>query len=141
MILYAKVAININDNHFSARIFNIYPRKGAILPGSDADIIILNPNSSFEITAKSHHSRSDTNVYEGRKGKVLVLTCGLKFMFTNTDTHHNTDTDTIHNADMSDIDAHIRHNTNMSHTDTRHNTETDTRHNTDMLNTSNSLRK
>ncbi|WJX64498.1 dihydropyrimidinase [Trifolium repens] len=52
-----------------ARIFNIYPRKGAILPGSDADIIILNPNSSFEITAKSHHSRSDTNVYEGRKGK------------------------------------------------------------------------
>ena len=59
-------------NHFSARIFNIYPRKGAILPGSDADIIILNPNSSFEITAKSHHSRLDTNVYEGRRGKVLV---------------------------------------------------------------------
>ncbi|KAJ1432086.1 Metal-dependent hydrolase, composite domain superfamily [Sesbania bispinosa] len=52
-----------------ARIFNIYPRKGAILPGSDADIIILNPNSSFEITAKSHHSRLDTNVYEGRRGK------------------------------------------------------------------------
>jgi len=59
-------------NHFSARIFNIYPRKGAILPGSDADIIILNPNSSFEITAKSHHSRLDTNVFEGRRGKVLV---------------------------------------------------------------------
>ncbi|XP_029130966.1 dihydropyrimidinase isoform X5 [Cajanus cajan] len=52
-----------------ARIFNIYPRKGAILQGSDADIIILNPNSSFEITAKSHHSRLDTNVFEGRKGK------------------------------------------------------------------------
>ncbi|XP_042508710.1 dihydropyrimidinase-like [Macadamia integrifolia] len=55
-----------------ARIFNIYPRKGAILPGSDADIIIFNPNSSFEITASSHHSRSDTNVYEGRKGKGKV---------------------------------------------------------------------
>ncbi|PQP96686.1 dihydropyrimidinase isoform X2 [Prunus yedoensis var. nudiflora] len=52
-----------------ARIFNIYPRKGAIRAGSDADIIILNPNSSFEISAKSHHSRSDTNVYEGWRGK------------------------------------------------------------------------
>ncbi|XP_040861988.1 uncharacterized protein [Glycine max] len=38
-------------------------------PGSDADIIILNPNSGFEITAKSHHSKLDTNVYEGRRGK------------------------------------------------------------------------
>lgn len=55
-----------------ARIFNIYPRKGAILVGSDADIIILNPNATFEITASSHHSRSDTNVYEGRKGKGKV---------------------------------------------------------------------
>lgn len=55
-----------------ARIFNIYPRKGAILVGSDADIIILNPNSSFEISATSHHSRSDTNVYDGRKGKGKV---------------------------------------------------------------------
>uniref|UniRef100_A0A0D6QU38 dihydropyrimidinase n=1 Tax=Araucaria cunninghamii TaxID=56994 RepID=A0A0D6QU38_ARACU len=57
-----------------ARIFNIYPRKGAILPNSDADIIILNPNATFQIKAKSHHSRIDTNVYEGRigKGKVEV---------------------------------------------------------------------
>lgn len=54
----------------SARIFNVYPRKGAILVGSDADIIIFNPNSSFEITARSHHSRLDTNVYEGRRVKV-----------------------------------------------------------------------
>lgn len=55
---------------FSARIFNIYPKKGAILAGSDADIIILNPNASFEISAKSHHSRSDTNVFDGKRGKV-----------------------------------------------------------------------
>ncbi|KAJ4969654.1 hypothetical protein NE237_002753 [Protea cynaroides] len=52
-----------------ARIFNIYPRKGAILAGSDADIIILNPNASFEISAATHHTRSDTNVFEGKKGK------------------------------------------------------------------------
>lgn len=56
----------------SARIFNIYPRKGAILVGSDADIIILNPNSSLEISTSSHHTRSDTNVYEGRIGKGVI---------------------------------------------------------------------
>ncbi|XP_010536139.1 PREDICTED: dihydropyrimidinase [Tarenaya hassleriana] len=68
-----------------ARIFNIYPRKGAILPGSDADIIILNPNSSFEISSKSHHSRTDTNVYEGRsgKGKVEVTIAGGRVVWEN----------------------------------------------------------
>ncbi|KAL6009821.1 dihydropyrimidinase [Asimina triloba] len=55
-----------------ARIFNIYPRKGAILVGSDADVIVLDPNSTFEIKADAHHSRSDTNVYEGRQGKGKV---------------------------------------------------------------------
>lgn len=55
-----------------ARIFNIYPRKGAILTGSDADIIILNPNSSFKISSAFHHSRTDTNVYEGRAGRGKV---------------------------------------------------------------------
>ncbi|CAL2256216.1 unnamed protein product [Prunus armeniaca] len=68
-----------------ARIFNIYPRKGAIRAGSDADIIILNPNSSFEISAKSHHSRSDTNVYEGwrGKGKVEVTISGGRVVWLN----------------------------------------------------------
>lgn len=55
---------------FSAKTFNIFPRKGAILEGSDADIIILNPERSFVMGALTHHSRSNTNVYEGRKGKV-----------------------------------------------------------------------
>ncbi|XP_057955170.1 dihydropyrimidinase [Malania oleifera] len=68
-----------------ARIFNIYPRKGAILAGSDADIIILNPNSSFEISSRFHHSRSDTNVYEGRtgKGKVEVTIAGGRIVWEN----------------------------------------------------------
>ncbi|CAN1830382.1 PYD2 [Linum perenne] len=68
-----------------ARIFNIYPRKGAILAGSDADIIILNPNRSFEISAKSHHSRTDTNVYEGQrgKGKVEVTIAGGRVVWIN----------------------------------------------------------
>ncbi|KAF9594009.1 hypothetical protein IFM89_026721 [Coptis chinensis] len=68
-----------------AQIFNIYPRKGAILAGSDADIIIFNPNSSFKISARSHHSRSDTNVYEGRrgKGKVEVTISGGRIVWEN----------------------------------------------------------
>ncbi|XP_016452348.2 dihydropyrimidinase isoform X1 [Nicotiana tabacum] len=68
-----------------ARIFNIYPRKGAVLLGSDADIIILNPNSSFEISSKSHHYRTDTNVYEGwrGKGKVEVTIAGGRIVWEN----------------------------------------------------------
>uniref|UniRef100_A0A803KMF1 dihydropyrimidinase n=1 Tax=Chenopodium quinoa TaxID=63459 RepID=A0A803KMF1_CHEQI len=68
-----------------AKIFNIYPRKGAILPGSDADIIILNPNASFTISAKLHQYRTDTNVYEGvtGKGKVEVTIAGGKIVWQN----------------------------------------------------------
>ncbi|XP_074321229.1 dihydropyrimidinase [Silene latifolia] len=68
-----------------AKIFNIYPRKGAILPGSDADIIILNPNASFSISAQSHHYRTDTNVYEGMtgKGKVEVTIAGGRIVWQN----------------------------------------------------------
>lgn len=68
-----------------AKIFNIYPRKGAILPGSDADIIILNPNASFTISAKLHHYRTDTNVYEGvtGMGKVEVTIAGGKIVWKN----------------------------------------------------------
>lgn len=68
-----------------ARIFNIYPRKGAILVGSDADIIILNPNSSFKISSKSHHYRTDTNVYEGwtGMGKVETTIAGGRVVWEN----------------------------------------------------------
>lgn len=68
-----------------AKLFNIYPRKGAIRGGSDADIIIFNPNSTFHISAHSHHSRSDTNVYEGRsgKGKVEVTIAGGRIVWEN----------------------------------------------------------
>ncbi|WMV55623.1 hypothetical protein MTR67_049008 [Solanum verrucosum] len=68
-----------------ARIFNIYPRKGAILVGSDADVIILNPNSSFKISSKSHHYRTDTNVYEGwtGKGKVETTIAGGRVVWEN----------------------------------------------------------
>jgi dihydropyrimidinase len=48
-----------------ARILNIYPRKGAVMAGSDADIVIWDPKAAKKITAKKQMSRIDYNVFEG----------------------------------------------------------------------------
>eukprot|EP00775_Hariotina_reticulata_P003434 gene3434-3706_t len=58
----------------AAQIFNIYPRKGRIAAGSDADVIVLNPRVKHTISAATHNSLIDTNVYEGKEiqGKVTV---------------------------------------------------------------------
>lgn len=56
----------------AARAFNIYPRKGSVAPGSDADVIVLDPSVRHVISAATHHSAVDVNVYEGMEvtGKV-----------------------------------------------------------------------
>ena len=48
-----------------AQILNIYPRKGAILPGSDADIVVFDPKASKTIKAAAQKSVIDYNVFEG----------------------------------------------------------------------------
>ncbi|MEC7985543.1 MAG: dihydropyrimidinase [Myxococcota bacterium] len=48
-----------------AQIFNIYPRKGAIQVGADADIVVWDPNASRTISAETHHQNIDFNIYEG----------------------------------------------------------------------------
>jgi len=58
----------------AAKIFNIYPQKGAIFVGSDADIIILDPKATKTISAKTHHQNIDYNVYEGKKINGVVDT-------------------------------------------------------------------
>ena len=50
-----------------ARILNIYPKKGAVAVGSDADIIVWDPKATKTITAKKQVSRIDYNVFEGFK--------------------------------------------------------------------------
>jgi len=52
-----------------ARIFGMYPRKGTIAPGSDADIVIWNPNADYTISAATHNMRVDYSMFEGYKVK------------------------------------------------------------------------
>lgn len=67
----------------AAKIFGIYPRKGAIAPGSDADIVIIDPNKKHSLNASDLHMGTDLSLYEGMeatgwpvmtilRGKVVV---------------------------------------------------------------------
>ena len=53
----------------AARIFGLYPRKGVIQAGADADLAIWDPNRSDVVRAEADHSKADYSVYEGWKVK------------------------------------------------------------------------
>ncbi len=57
-----------------ARLFGMYPRKGLLAPGSDADIVIWDPNAEHTISAATHHMRVDYSMFEGFKVKGNVRT-------------------------------------------------------------------
>jgi len=50
-----------------ARIFGLFPRKGTIAPGSDADLVIFDPDRTVRLSAKTLHMNVDYNPYEGRE--------------------------------------------------------------------------
>ena len=50
-----------------ARLFGMYPRKGALSVGSDADVVVYDPNRRRTISAKTHHMAVDYSCYEGRQ--------------------------------------------------------------------------
>ena len=51
----------------AAKIFGLYPSKGIISQGADADLVIWNPHRENIISAKTHHQHCDMNIYEGMK--------------------------------------------------------------------------
>ncbi len=53
----------------AAKIFGLFPRKGTIAVGSDADLVIFDPNREQTISSATHHMRVDYSAYEGRKVK------------------------------------------------------------------------
>ena len=66
-----------------AKLFGMYPKKGTIAVGSDADVVIFDPEKRHTITARNHHSATDINIFEGtevvgspefvlRRGEVIV---------------------------------------------------------------------
>ncbi len=62
-----------------AKLFGMYPRKGAIAAGSDADLVVYDPNRKHTISAKTHHMAVDYSCYEGREvqgGSDVVMSRG-----------------------------------------------------------------
>ncbi len=62
-----------------ARMFGLYPRKGVIAPGADADIVVYDPTAKQTLSAETHHMNVDYSAYEGLEitGKVdTVLSRG-----------------------------------------------------------------
>jgi dihydropyrimidinase len=71
----------------AARIFNLYPRKGAVEAGADADLVVWDANASRTISAKTHHQNVDFNVFEGRtvKGVADQTIAGGKVVWARGD--------------------------------------------------------
>ena len=57
-----------------ARMFGLFPQKGVIAPGSDADIVIYDPNGTHTLSAATHHMNVDYSAYEGLQVKGCVRT-------------------------------------------------------------------
>jgi len=57
-----------------AKLFGLYPRKGTVAVGSDADLIVFDPNEEQIISVKTHHMRVDYSMFEGTRVKGTTKT-------------------------------------------------------------------
>jgi len=58
----------------AAKLFGLFPRKGTIAVGSDADIVIFDPNEEMTLSAATHHMNVDYSAYEGMKVRGVAKT-------------------------------------------------------------------
>jgi Periplasmic binding protein/Amidohydrolase family len=58
----------------TARVFGLYPRKGVLAPGSDADVVIIDPELEATVDDAFYHCRCEVSVYRGHKLRGLVRT-------------------------------------------------------------------
>jgi dihydropyrimidinase len=70
-----------------AKLFNIYPRKGCIAEGADADIALWDPQATKTISRRTQKSKGDFNIFEGRqvRGIASHTVAGGKLVWTNGD--------------------------------------------------------
>ena len=78
--------VGITSTH-AAQIFNLYPRKGAVRVGSDADLVVWDAEASRTISARTHHQNVDFNVFEGMtvKGLATHTLSGGRLVWVNGD--------------------------------------------------------
>ena len=71
----------------AAKIFGMFPKKGTIAIGSDADIILFDPNEKHTLSAKTHHMNVDYSAYEGWQvtGKVKTVLLRGKVVIDNNE--------------------------------------------------------
>jgi dihydropyrimidinase len=87
-VLENRITLNKMVDLFSTRpskLFGLYPSKGDIKVGSDADLVIWNPDSENTISAKTHHQNCDINIFEGFKtrGIAMYVIAGGKIVLEN----------------------------------------------------------